>query len=166
MTTSDYFPSYRIHTIVEYIKCSGYFSCDVVELRERGIQNILREDFNIYQTFTAEELHQLVDELQFEALENEVREAKRIFNKTNPYDEGEDLVHSEPNDIYERRTTYKIYYSYPVDGNLKKLPKIRYPLRPCTQREMNYLAMLNRLLTLQNKLEKKPAQSVLVLNRL
>lgn len=166
MTASNYSSSHRIHNIVEYIKCSGNFLCDIEELSERGIQNILQEDFDIYQTFTTEELQQLTDELQFEALENEVREAKRIFNKANPCDEGEDLVHSEPKTIYESRTTYKVYYNYPVDENLRKLPKISYPLKPCTQREMNYLVMLTKLLNLQNKVEKKAAQSAMVLKML
>lgn len=125
MTASDYPPSQRIHHIVEYIKSSGNFLCDVEELEERRIQDILHEDFDIYMTFTDEEIQQLKDELYAMALENEVREAINLYNKLKPYDEGEELLHSNPKDIYDKRTTYKVYYSYPVDENLLKISKFR-----------------------------------------
>ena len=146
-------PSWRIHNIVEYIKNTGDFLCDMDELEERGIQEILQEDFNIYQTFKSEELEEIKDEFYAMALENEIREAKHLFNKLKPYDEGEDLVHSQPKDIYGRRTTYKIYYSYPVDEHLRELSRIKYPLKPITWREMNQLGRLNKIITKKTKAE-------------
>ena len=140
-------PSWRIHHIVEYIKCTGDFLCDLDELEERGIQEILQEDFNIYLALKNEELEELKEEFYAMALENEIREAKHLFNKFKPYDEGQDLVHSESKDDYGRRTTHNIFYSYPVDENLGKLSKIRYPLKPITYREMNQLGRLNKIIT-------------------
>jgi hypothetical protein len=146
-------PSWRIHNIVEYIKYSGDFLCDMEELEERGIQEILQEDFNIYQALKSEELEELKDEFFAMALENEVREAKFLFNKIKPSDEGHDLVHSESKDIYGRSTTHNVYYSYPVDENLRKLSKIRYPLKPITWREMNQLGRLNKIITRKKNTE-------------
>ena len=152
MTTSTYsLPSKRAHNIIEYIKYGNDFLCDLDELEERGVQEILQEDLDIYETFTKEELQEIKGELKAIALENEVREARHIFNKIKPYDEGFDCIHSSPEDIYSRRTTYKVYYSYPVDENLKRLPKVRYPIRHATQREAKRLSGLNRLLTGQIK---------------
>ena len=148
-------PSWRIHNIIEYIKYSGEFLCDMDELKERGIQEILQEDFNIYQALKSEELEELKDEFCEIALENEVREAKFLFNKIKPYDEGHDLVHSESKDIYGRKTTHNIYYSYPVDENLRKLSRIRYPLKPITWSEMNQLRRLNKIITRKTKAQYK-----------
>ena len=159
MTTAKlYEPSWRIHNIVEYIKNTGDFLCDLDELEERGIQEILQEDFNIYQALKSEELEELKDEFFAMALENEVREAKFLFNKIKPYDEGHDLVHSEPKDIYGKRTTHNVYYSYPVDENLRKLSRIRYPLKPITWCEMNQLGRLNRLITIKATIKIEPKQ--------
>ena len=142
-------PSWRIHNIVEYIKHTGDFLCDLRELEERGIQEILQEDFNIYQALKRDELEELKDEFYAMALENEMREAKHLFNKNKPYDKGHDLVHSEPRDIYGRRTIYNVYYSYPVDENLRELSRIKYPLKPATQREMKKITSLNKLVTVK-----------------
>ena len=161
MTTSTYsLPSKRAHNIIEYIKYSSDFLCDLDELEERGVQEILQEDFDIYETFKEEELEEIQGELKVIALENEVREARHIFNKVKPYDEGFDCIHSSPEDIYSRRTTYKVYYSYPVDENLRRLPKIRYPIRHATQRETKRLSGLNRLLTGQIKVEQRVKQGM------
>ena len=149
-------PSWRIHNIVEYIKHTGEFLCDLGELEERGIQEILQEDFNIYLALKNEELEELKDEFFAMALENEIREAKHLFNKFKPYDEGHDLVHSEPKDTYGRSTTHNVYYSYPVDENLGKLSKIRYPLKPITWREMNQLGRLNKIITRKKCTEYTP----------
>jgi len=57
MTISRPFnPSLRVHNIVEYIKNNGDFLCDADELEERGIQEILQEDIDIFETFKNEEL--------------------------------------------------------------------------------------------------------------
>ena len=150
-------PSWRIHNIVEYIKCTGDFLCDLEELEERGVQEILQEDFNIYQALKSEELEDLRNEFHAMALENEIKEAKHLLNKLKPYDEGYDLVHSGSKDAHGRSTSYTVYYSYPVDENLRDLLKINYPLRPITWREMNQLGRLNRLITMKttNKLIPK-----------
>ena len=142
-------PSWRIHNIIEYIRNTGDFLCDLDELEERGIQEILQEDFNIYQALKSEELEELKDEFYAMALENEVREAKHLFSKLKPSDEGHDLVHSESKDNYARRTTHNVYYNYPVDENLRELSRIRYPLKPITWSEMNQLGRLNRLITIK-----------------
>ena len=162
------FQSQRVHNIVEYIKSTDNFLCDADELEERGIQNILQEDFDIYETFTKEELEELKDDFQVMALENEVREANHLFSMLNPYDEGEDLLQSEPENIYGKRTIYKVLYSYPVDENIRKLLKISYPLKPATQSEMKYLATCNKLVTEQVKTEKKIRQRIepAILNRI
>jgi len=161
MTTSKLSqPSLRVHNIVEYIKYSGDFLCDVDDLEERGIQEILQEDFDIYETFKNEDLQELKDELQAIALQNEIREAKRLIDKIKPEDDGNDLLQSNPDNIYGKRTTYPVYYSYPVDSNLKKLQKISYPLKPATQRDMNQLSRLNKTLTSQIKVEHKPIQTI------
>jgi hypothetical protein len=161
MTTSKLSqPSLRVHNIVEYIKYSGDFLCDADELKERGIQEILQEDFDIYETFKNEDLQELEDELQAMALQNEIREAKRLIDKLKPEDDGNDLLQSNPDNIYGKRTTYPVYYSYPVDENLKKLPKISYPLKPATQREVGRLSGLNKLMTGQIKVEYKLRQVI------
>jgi hypothetical protein len=161
MTTSKLSqPSLRVHNIVEYIKYSGEFLCDVDDLEERGIQEILQEDFDIYETFKNEDLQELEDELQAMALQNELREAKRLIDKLKPEDDGNDLLQSNPDNIYGKRTTYPVYYSYPVDENLKKLPKISYPLKPATQREVGRLSGLNKLMTGQMKVEYKLRQVI------
>jgi len=167
MTTSTYsLPSKRVHNILEHIKYSGDFLCDIDELEERGAQEILQEDFDIYETFKEEELEEIQGELKVIALENEVREARHIFNKIKPYDEGFDCIHSSPEDIYSRRTTYKVYYSYPVDENLRKLPKIRYPIRSATQRETKRLSGLNKLLTGQIKAGQRQGMEMTIYKHL
>ena len=138
--------SFKVHRIVEYIRCNGEFACDVDDFEERGIQDILQQDLDIFETFTSEELQELNDELQEVALQNEIKEAKHLINKLKPEDEGHDLLHSKPENIYGKRTTYPVYYNYPIDRNLKRLPKISYPLKPATQWEMNQLARINKLL--------------------
>ena len=159
MTTSKLSqPSLRVHNIVEYIKYSGEFLCDADELEERGIQEILQEDFDIYETFKNEDLQELKDEFQAIALQNEIREAKRLIDKIKPEDDGNDILQSNPDNIYGKRTTYPVYYSYPVDENLRKLPKSSYPIRPTTQREMKKLSGLNKLVTGQIKVEHKLRQ--------
>jgi len=159
MTTSKLSqPSLRVHNIVEYIKYNSEFLCDADELVERGIQEILQEDFDIYQTFKREELQELKDEFQAIALQNEIKEAKRLIDKIKPEDDGNDILQSNPDNIYGKRTTYPVYYSYPVDENLRKLPKISYPLKPATQREMKKLSGLNKLITGQMKVEYKLRQ--------
>ena len=159
MTTSKLSqPSLRVHNIVEYIKYSGDFLCDVDDLEERGIQEILQEDFDIYETFKNEDLQELKDEFQAIALQNEIKEAKRLIDKIKPEDDGNDILQSNPDNIYGKRTTYPVYYSYPVDENLRKLPKISYPLKPATQREMKKLSGLNKLITGQMKVEYKLRQ--------
>ena len=159
MTTSKLSqPSLRVHNIVEYIKYNSEFLCDADELEERGIQEILQEDFDIYQTFKREELQELKDEFQAIALQNEIKEAKRLIDKIKPEDDGNDILQSNPDNIYGKRTTYPVYYSYPVDENLRKLPKISYPLKPATQREMKKLSGLNKLITGQMKVEYKLRQ--------
>ena len=159
MTTSKLSqPSLRVHNIVEYIKYSGEFLCDADELEERGIQEILQEDFDIYETFKNEDLQELKDEFQAIALQNEIREAKRLIDKIKPEDDGNDILQSNPDNIYGKRTTYPVYYNYPVDENLRKLPKISYPLKPTTQREMRRLSGLNKLITGQIKVEYKLRQ--------
>ena len=159
MTTSKLSqPSLRVHNIVEYIKYNGEFLCDADELEERGIQEILQEDFDIYETFKNEDLQELKDEFQAIALQNEIREAKRLIDKIKPEDGGNDILQSNPDNIYGKRTTYPVYYSYPVDENLRKLPKISYPLKPATQKEVRRLSGLNRLLTGQIKVEYKLRQ--------
>jgi len=161
MTTSKLSqPSLRVHNIVEYIKYSGEFLCDADELVERGIQEILQEDFDIYETFKNEDLQELEDEFQAMALQNEIREAKRLIDKIKPEDDGNDLLQSNPDNIYGKRTTYPVYYSYPVDENLRKLPKISYPLKPATQREVERLSGLNKLMTGQIKVEYKLMQVI------
>jgi hypothetical protein len=161
MTTSKLSqPSLRVHNIVEYIKYSGDFLCDADELEERGIQEILQEDFDIYETFKNEDLQELEDELQAMALQNEIREAKRLIDKLKPEDDGNDLLQSNPDNIYGKRTTYPVYYSYPVDENLRKLPKISYPLKPATQKEVRRLSGLNKLMTGQMKVEYKLRQVI------
>ncbi len=152
--------SFKVHRIVEYIKCNSEFACDVDDLEERGIQEILQQELDIFETFTSEELKELSDELQAIALQNELREAKHLIEKINPEDDGNDLLQSNPDNIYGKRTTYPVYYSYPVDSNLKKLQKISYPLKPATQRDMNQLSRLNKTLTSQIKVEHKPIQTI------
>ena len=149
ITTILSFPSQKVHNIVVFLKSNSEFLCDVDELEERGIQEILQEDFDIHETLKPEELSELKDELLPMALENEVREARHLFKKLHPDDEGGDFVHSSPNNIYGRRTTYRVYYSYPVDENLRKLPKISYPLRPASQLETKRLAGLNKIISRQ-----------------
>ena len=159
MTTSKLSqPSLRVHNIVEYIKYSGEFLCDADELEERGIQEILQEDFDIYETFKNEDLQELKDEFQAIALQNEIREAKRLIDKIKPEDDGNDILQSNPDNIYGKRTTYPVYYNYPVDENLRKLPKISYPLKPTTQREMRRLSGLNKIITGQMNVEYKLRQ--------
>jgi len=129
MTTSTLsYPSRKVHNIVVYLRSTDSFLCDVHELEERGIQEILQEDCGIHEMLDPEELHELHDELFSVALENEIKEARYLFKKLHPDDEGGDFVHSSPNNPYGRRTTYRVSYSYPVDKNLRTLPKISYPL--------------------------------------
>ena len=159
MTTSSLtYPSYRVHTIVEYIKASDNFCCDASELEERGIQEILQEDFDIYEALQPEELSEIQDELFGIALDNEIRESRHLFKKLHPDDEGGDYVHSSPHNIHGRRTTYRVEYSYPVDKNLRKLPKISYPLRPASQIETKRLSGLNKALIYEIKTEQKGVQ--------
>jgi len=153
-------PSFKVHRIVEYIKCNREFVCDLDDLEERGIQEILQEDLDIFETFTSEELKELNDVLQAIALQNELREAKHLIDKLEPEDDGYDLLNSSPDNIYAKRTTYPVYYNYPVDSNLKKLPKVSYPLKPATQRDMNQLLRLNKTLTSQVKAEYKSMQAI------
>ena len=153
-------PSFKVHRIVEYIKYNGEFVYDIDDLEERGIQEILQEEFDIFETFTSEELKELNDTLQSIALQNELREAKHLITQLKPEDDGYDLLNSSPDNIYAKRTTYPVYYDYPVDSNLKKLPKVSYPLKPATQREMNQLSRLNKTLTSQIKVEYKPIQTI------
>jgi hypothetical protein len=150
--------SWRLHNIVEYIKYTGDFLCDLDEIEERGIQEILQKDFNIYLALKNEELEELNDEFYAMALENEVREARHLFNEIRPYDEGHDLLHSESKDIYGRSTTHNVYYSYPVDKNLEGLSRIRYPLKPITWGEMNQLGRFNRLLSIKATTKYEPKQ--------
>ena len=153
-------PSFKVHRIVEYIKWNGEFVYDVDDLEERGIQEILQEDLDIFETFTSEELQELNNALQSIALQNELREAKHLIDKLEPEDDGNDFLHSNLDNIYGKRTTYPVYYDYPVDSNLKKLPKVSYPLKSATQRDMNQLSRLNKTLTSQIKVKYKPIQTV------
>ena len=153
-------PSWRIHNIVEYIKYSGDFLCDLDEIEERGVQKILQEDLDIHETLTKAESQEITEELKAIALENEVKEARHIFKKIKPYDEGFDSVHSGPENICSRRTTYKVYYCYPVDKNLKRLQKVKYPIRNSTQRETKQLSGINRVLTEQIKQEQRIKQGM------
>jgi len=146
MTTSISQQSFcRVHNIVEYIRNNNEFLFDLNEIEERGMQNILQEDFDIYQKFTNKELQNLRDELYGFALENEIKEARHLLHKSSPYDEGIDLVHTNADNIYGRRTTHRVFYSYPVDKNLSGMKKVRYPLRRATQKDLRELAILKKL---------------------
>jgi len=146
MTTSILqFPSVRVHSIVEYIKSSNSFLCDAGELEERGVQDILQEDFDIYEALSIEELSTIEDEFLAMAIENEIREASYLFRRLHPDDEGADLLHSSPKNDFGSRSIYIAEYCYPVDENLRKLPKISYPLKPATQLETRRLSALNKL---------------------
>lgn len=138
-------PSCRVHSIVEYLKNSTDFLCDTDELEERGIQNILLEDFDIFQRLTDKELQDLKDELYGIALKNELKEALHLLNKSRPHDEGIELVHTNADNIYGKRTTHRVFYSYPVDKNLSGMKKVKYPLRRATQKELRELAILKKL---------------------
>ena len=160
MTTSTLSaPSCRVHNIVEYIKSSGNFLCDVSEIEERSVQDILQQDFDIHETLSTEELSAIRDEFQMLAIENEIREASYLFKRLHPDDEGGDLLHSSPDNIHGSRTAYAVEYCYPVDENLRKLPKVSYPLPPASQLETNRLSGLNKAITYQIKTEHKGTQN-------
>lgn len=141
--------SVRIHNMVEYIRNSGRFLCDLYELAERGIQNILREDFDIYGSFTDEEMAVLKEDLYRMAFDNEMREAQYLYRRLIPYDEGEDLLHSSPDNIYGKVTTYRAGYSYPVQRSIRMLPVVRYPLKAVNGKEMSHLEQTNKVLNEQ-----------------
>jgi hypothetical protein len=152
--------SFRVHNIVEYIKFNGEFFCDEDDLEDRGIQEILQQDFNIFETFSREELQEIKDEFQAMAIENEVKEAKHLIDRLNLCDEGYDFVHSSPDNIYGKRTAYKVYYSYPVDENLRMLAKTTYPLKSVRKIKSKKLSGLNKLTTSQIKAEFKMIQKL------
>ena len=124
-------PSYKVHNVVEYIKSTGDFLCDIDELNEREIQDILQKDFEIYLTLTDIEKQQLKDELRAMALQNELKEAKYLYDKLQTHDEGIEKLISNSKDVFSNNTAYLVYYSYPVDENLRQIPRkghsLRYP---------------------------------------
>ena len=67
------FDKWKVHKIVEYVKSIG-LEHDLHDIEERGLANILADDFGFTNKFTSEELTQIMSDLYSIALSNELAE--------------------------------------------------------------------------------------------
>ena len=114
--TASYF-SFRVQKIVEYIKNVG-FLLETDEVKDLGVQVVLREEYGICVPLTKEEASLLQQEMLALAEWNEIREAGLKLWEIHPIDSGVIHCRQTAHFGFQRVTSYPVHYSYPVDQNL------------------------------------------------
>jgi len=112
--------SLKLHRLVEYIKSAG-FDLETDEVAEKGAAGVLSDHLGLGIRLTPDELALIEEELMGLAEANEIREAQVKRRELFPEDTGVMFVRQKSAGQNERATTYPVFFSYPVDENLKTI---------------------------------------------